>query len=125
MLNPDNIKRNTFTQTTASHNYARNCVQPGFDYFNQQLTSSLKGPLLAFKAARLLSPQKLHAMQPDATAVDTLTAFPFYQPGAREAHARLVLRLLYVPASVCLCECVCVCLRVDNDDNSVLAHSDC
>ena len=27
----------------------------------------------------------------------------FYQPGARFARARLVLRLLYVPASVCLC----------------------
>ena len=27
----------------------------------------------------------------------------FYQPGAREARARLVLRLLYVPVFVCVC----------------------
>ena len=57
--------------------YARKCVQPVFHYFHQQLTSSLKGPLLAFKAASLLSQQKVYAMQPDATAVETLTAFPF------------------------------------------------
>ena len=35
----------------------------------------------------------------------------FYQLGAREARTRLVLRLLYVPASVCLCGYVCVCVR--------------
>ena len=56
---------------------AKRCVQPGFDYFHHQLGSSLKGPLQAFKAARLFSPHKLHIMQPDATAVDSLSAFPF------------------------------------------------
>ena len=35
----------------------------------------------------------------------------FYQLGTREARARLVLRLLYIPAMyVCVCVCVCVCL---------------
>lgn len=57
--------------------YAQKCVQPGVDYFNQQLTSSLQGPLLAFKATRMFIPQKLHTMEPDATAVGSLTAFPF------------------------------------------------
>ena len=56
---------------------AKRCVQPGFDYFHHQLESSLKGPLQAFKAPRLFSPYKLHIMQPDATAVDSLSAFPF------------------------------------------------
>ena len=30
----------------------------------------------------------------------------FYQPGTRETRARLLLRLLYVPAFVCVCVCV-------------------
>ncbi len=59
--------------------YAKRCCQPGFDYFNYQLTSSLKTPLLAFKAAGMFSPPKLHTMQPNATALDDLTAFPFFK----------------------------------------------
>ena len=57
--------------------YAKTCVQPGFDYFHHQLGSSLKGPLQAFKAARLFSPHKVHTMQPDITVVDSLSVFPF------------------------------------------------
>ena len=57
--------------------HAKRCVQPGLDYFQHQLGSSLKGPLAAFKAARLFSPSKVHTMQPDAIAVDSLSAFPF------------------------------------------------
>ena len=44
--------------------------------FHQQLGSSLKGPLEAFKAARLFPPYKQYTMQRDATTVDSLSAFP-------------------------------------------------
>ena len=39
--------------------YAKSCVQPGIAYYFQQLSSSMKEPLEAFKAARLFSPYKL------------------------------------------------------------------
>ena len=65
--------------------YAKNCVHPGFDYFEKHLNSSLKDALKAFKdalkafkAARLFSPQKLQDVQPNAKAVDALNAFPFF-----------------------------------------------
>ena len=57
--------------------YARSCVQPGITYFQNQLASSLKVSLAAFKAARMFSPQKANFMQPNAAAVDDLGAFPF------------------------------------------------
>ena len=53
------------------------CAQPAFHYFNQQLLSTLQRPLEPFKAARHFSPQKVHTMQPDSAAVDTLRAFSF------------------------------------------------
>ena len=58
--------------------YAKDCVQPGFDYFERHLNSSLKDALKAFKAARLFSPQKLQDIQPTARAIDALNAFPFF-----------------------------------------------
>ena len=36
---------------------------------------------------------------------ETTLVYFFYQPGACEVRARLVLRLLYVPMSVCVCVC--------------------
>ena len=57
--------------------YAQQCIQPGLDYFNQQLQSSLKDSLAAFKAAHLCNPYKLHQLNPDASSVDQLGSFPF------------------------------------------------
>ena len=37
----------------------------------------MKLPLVAFKAARLFSPSKVHEMQPNSALVDSLVAFPF------------------------------------------------
>ncbi len=37
----------------------------------------MKEPLTAFKGARLFCPSKVHEMQPDSAAVDSLLAFPF------------------------------------------------
>ena len=57
--------------------HAKTCIEPGHNYFKRQLTSSLKGRLQAFKAARLLSPSRLHTMKPDIGDVETLAAFSF------------------------------------------------
>ena len=57
--------------------YAKNCVQPGLDYFNHQLSTSLKIPLLAFKAARLFCPHRVGFFRPTATDIDELHHFPF------------------------------------------------
>lgn len=57
--------------------YAQSCIQPGLQYFTTQLGSSLKVPLAAFKAARLLNPHKVIEMLPTASDVDQLSAFPF------------------------------------------------
>lgn len=58
--------------------YAKSCVQPGLDYFERQVGSSLKSSLAAFKGARMFSPQKIYLMQPDATTLEqSLVAIPF------------------------------------------------
>ena len=58
--------------------YAASCIQPGLQYFNDRVNGCMKIPLAAFKAARMFSPQKVHEMQPDCAAVDSLSAFPFF-----------------------------------------------
>ena len=57
--------------------YALNCVQPGEEYFTTQLEGSLKEPVAAFKAARLLNPHKVAEMLPTAIDIDKLSIFPF------------------------------------------------
>lgn len=58
--------------------YARRCVQPGLDYFKNQMDVKVKEALTAFKAARLFSPQKVDSMQPSTLDIDCLSAFPFF-----------------------------------------------
>lgn len=53
------------------------CVQQGFDYFTRGFQVELSGTLVAFKAARLLSPHNVCALHPDASSVDNLRVFPF------------------------------------------------
>ena len=57
--------------------YAKSCVQPGVTYYFNQLTTSMKEPLDAFKAARLFCPVKVQQMKPTISVVDTLSVFPF------------------------------------------------
>ena len=57
--------------------YAKSYVQPGLDYFQHQLQTSLKVPVAAFKAARFFSPSKITDLKPSAAEVDSLLAFPF------------------------------------------------
>ena len=57
--------------------YAKACVHPGLNYFQQQVQSSLKAPLAGFKAARLFCPDKINLLRPTAAGIDSLLAFPF------------------------------------------------
>ena len=57
--------------------YAESCVRPGFDYFTSRFHGELSATLAAFKVARLFSPQKVCELNPDASSVDGLRAFPF------------------------------------------------
>ena len=59
--------------------YCIGCVQPGFDYFHEQLVNDTQNPVAAFKAARLFSPSKVNEMQPFSGQVDDLRAFPFIE----------------------------------------------
>ena len=56
--------------------YAKSCVQPGVTYYFNQLATSMKEPLEAFKAARLFSPAKVQQIRPSVSALDTIS-FPF------------------------------------------------
>ena len=57
--------------------HAKSCVQPSISYYFQQLLTSMKEPLAAFKAAKLFSPFKLSEMNPSVAAIDSLASFPF------------------------------------------------
>ena len=57
--------------------HAKSCVQPGISYYFEQLSTSMKEPLAAFKAARLFSPFKLSEMNPSVAVIDSLASFPF------------------------------------------------
>ena len=52
------------------------CSQVLHTTFNQ-LATSMKEPLEAFKAARLFSPAKLQQLKPSVSTLDTLSVFPF------------------------------------------------
>ena len=57
--------------------HASNCTKPGLDYFKQQLQTSLKDPMEAFKATRFFSTHKISLLCPSAADIDTLSSFPF------------------------------------------------
>lgn len=71
------LAHGSFTAKQKWIDHAKTCIEPGHSYFKHQLTSSLKGPLQAFKAARLFSPSRLYTMKPDIVDVENLAAFPF------------------------------------------------
>ena len=58
--------------------HAKNCVEPALKYFKQQLTSSLKVPLAAFKASRPFNPNTVKLLNPDASSVDALSVIPSF-----------------------------------------------
>ena len=58
--------------------YARSCVQPGIDYFEKQLSTSLKDSLSIFKSARYFSPQKLVPVLTDDVVEKLKEELPAY-----------------------------------------------
>ena len=57
-------------------NYAKQCVKPGYDYFESKFEGDLKPALLLFKAARYFDPCKAIELTPTSCDVDSLRAFP-------------------------------------------------
>ena len=58
--------------------YAKSCVRPGVTYYFNQLATSMKEPLEAFKAARLFRPAKVQQIRPSVSALDMHSiSFPF------------------------------------------------
>ena len=57
--------------------YAKKCVEPEITYYFQQISTNMKTPLEAFKAARLFSPFRLTEINPSVANIDALAAFPF------------------------------------------------
>ena len=58
-------------------NHAKTCIRPGISYYFDQISTSMKEPLEAFKAARFFSPFKVVEMNPSTNALDLLSVFPF------------------------------------------------
>ena len=73
----NSLSRGSQTAKQRFLNHAKSCVQPAHSYYRRQLSSSLKVPLIAFKAARLFCPKKAHMLEPTLAMVDTLAVFPF------------------------------------------------
>ena len=57
--------------------YAKKCVQPGLDYYQDKFTGELSNVVAAFKAARLFLPGKVNEIKPDASVINSLKAFSF------------------------------------------------
>ena len=57
--------------------YARDCVEPAFEYFKQKFDMELKPLVEVFKAARYFSPSKVAELKPSAQDIDELSTFPF------------------------------------------------
>ena len=56
--------------------YAKSCVEPGYEYFQGKFHGAVRIAVAAFRAACLFAPHKVRD-QPDASAVDEISAFPF------------------------------------------------
>ena len=65
--------------------YGRNCVE---QYFTTRFTKDLKESVDAFNAARLFVPQRIVEMRPDANAIDSLVAFPFFYNPQTLSHLK-------------------------------------
>ena len=57
--------------------YGKVCVATGLQYFLDKFSGELSESLAAFKAARLVCPQKMVEMQSNSQDIDAMQAFPF------------------------------------------------
>ena len=80
--NTEAVIRSITTQSTAQQrhrSYARSCMQPALDYFQELLDSSLKEQILVFKAVRVFNPHKIVMLKPDVSHVNALQVVPFFK----------------------------------------------
>ena len=61
--------------------YVKNCVQPGYNYFEEKFSNNLIEPLTAFQYACYFDPVKIAELKPSAADLDNLRAFPFFKLG--------------------------------------------
>ena len=59
--------------------YAADCVQPSYDYFEKKFWTDFLPIVNAFKAARLFNPEKVTDLNPNGTTVEELKVFPFLE----------------------------------------------
>ena len=64
------------TQQAQLMQYAKECVKPGYDYFESKFEGELEPAVLLFKAARYFDPCKIVELKPTCCDLDSLRAFP-------------------------------------------------
>ena len=65
------------TQVDQLISYAKSCVKPAYEYFEEKFTEDLAFPLSVFKQARKFDPSKIVDMHPSADDIEYLRIFPF------------------------------------------------
>ena len=58
--------------------YAKSCVEPGYQYFEDKFGNDLKSALSAFECLRYFNPAKINELQPSAGDLDDLQVLPFF-----------------------------------------------
>ena len=71
------LSSNRPTQKQQLINFATDCIKPAITYFKQKFESDLQPIVTAFKYARYFDPPKVSELNPSATDIDHLKAFPF------------------------------------------------
>lgn len=61
---------------------ARDCVQPGLNFFQQKFNVQFLTNVRAFKAIRLCCPVHVSVLRPDARSLEELKNFPFVEDAA-------------------------------------------
>ena len=95
--------------------HAKSCVQPGLNYYFQQLSASMKEPLAAFKAVQLFSPCKLSEIRSSVALIDSLVIFPFLIPSIPALKGEFPLYLATAEDIYPSYEPLLFCKRHEND----------
>ena len=79
--NTEAVIRSISTQSFVQQrhrSYARSCMQPALDYFQNLLDSSLKEQIAVLKAVRIFNPHTIAILKPDVSHVNSLKVVPFF-----------------------------------------------
>jgi len=79
--NTEAVIRSISTQSSVQQrhrSYARSCMQPALDYFQNLLDSSLKEQIAVLKAVRIFNPHTIAILKPDVSHVNSLKVVPFF-----------------------------------------------